>query len=99
MLTFLGGARKVSGCRAAPGEGLIEERKLEITVYSPLEQKTDKTQSISTNPQLRIPLIPTTPAKPPKQDKIPPQQDRPKRRKKPKTTFGDRTHQAAQENQ
>src|SRR5450830_583663 len=31
LLTFLGGARKVSGCRAAPGKGLIEERKDETT--------------------------------------------------------------------
>ncbi|MFJ9451199.1 hypothetical protein [Herbaspirillum sp. NPDC101397] len=26
LLTFLGEARKVSSCRATPGEGLIEER-------------------------------------------------------------------------
>jgi hypothetical protein len=31
LLTFFGEAKKVSSCRATPGEGLIEERKDEMS--------------------------------------------------------------------
>ncbi|TFI22534.1 hypothetical protein E4P30_18805, partial [Herbaspirillum sp. 3C11] len=50
LLTFFGETKKVSSCRATPGEGSIEERTIQTTDESKSEQNK--------NPQLRIPLIP-----------------------------------------
>jgi len=47
-LTFLGETRKVSSCRATPGEGLIEERSTSVTHKQKSGQNTkNKTQSSS----------------------------------------------------
>ncbi|MBP0600576.1 hypothetical protein J8I26_20860, partial [Herbaspirillum sp. LeCh32-8] len=50
LLTFLGGARKVSGCRAAPG--------------APLRPEKDRNQaSTSACSKTRLPTLPTTSAR------------------------------------
>ncbi|TFI20086.1 hypothetical protein E4P30_22880, partial [Herbaspirillum sp. 3C11] len=53
LLTFFGETKKVSSCRATPGEGLIEERTASATTHTKSEQQNKKSR------QQRRPLHPT----------------------------------------